>query len=81
VLGVALAGAARQPGWSWLKWLPHVDIPGRVDGVSPATWPRAPTDWSRNRPHPGRAPGVRRCTSAFAAPPADRGGRRLRHRI
>ncbi|WAJ45736.1 type VII secretion protein EccCa [Mycobacterium sp. Aquia_216] len=37
VLGVALA--TRDPeshAWSWLKWLPHIDIPGEVDGVGPA---------------------------------------------
>ncbi|WP_025736519.1 type VII secretion protein EccC [Mycobacterium genavense] len=37
VLGVALA--TRDPenrDWSWLKWLPHIDIPGGVDGVGPA---------------------------------------------
>lgn len=37
VLGVALA--TRDPenrDWSWLKWLPHIDIPGEVDGVGPA---------------------------------------------
>ncbi|MEM6105235.1 type VII secretion protein EccCa [Mycobacterium sp. 050272] len=37
VLGVALA--TRDPEdrhWSWLKWLPHIDIPGEVDGVGPA---------------------------------------------
>jgi DNA segregation ATPase FtsK/SpoIIIE-like protein len=22
--------------WSWLKWLPHADIPGELDGVGPA---------------------------------------------
>ena len=39
VLGVALATRALESGdWSWLKWLPHVDIPGRVDGVGPARY-------------------------------------------
>ncbi|MGE2816778.1 type VII secretion protein EccCa [Mycobacterium heidelbergense] len=39
VLGVALA--SRDPegrDWSWLKWLPHVDIPGELDGVGPARY-------------------------------------------
>ncbi|OMC48888.1 type VII secretion protein EccCa [Mycobacterium sp. IS-1264] len=39
VLGVALA--TRDPegrDWSWLKWLPHVDIPGELDGVGPARY-------------------------------------------
>lgn len=39
VLGVALAGAdLESPDWSWLKWLPHTDIPGQVDGVGPARY-------------------------------------------
>ena len=37
VLGVALAARdLESPDWSWLKWLPHVDIPGELDGVGPA---------------------------------------------
>ena len=37
VLGVALAARDLEgPDWSWLKWLPHVDVPGEVDGVGPA---------------------------------------------
>ncbi|MCV7100231.1 type VII secretion protein EccCa [Mycobacterium palustre] len=37
VLGVALvARDLEDPDWSWLKWLPHVDIPGELDGVGPA---------------------------------------------
>lgn len=45
VLGVALAGPQLDnPGWSWLKWLPHVDIPGRVDGVGPARYLAASPD-------------------------------------
>ncbi len=37
VLGLALATRdLESPDWSWLKWLPHVDIPGEVDGVGPA---------------------------------------------
>ncbi|HWT48102.1 MAG TPA: type VII secretion protein EccCa, partial [Mycobacterium sp.] len=37
VLGVALATRdLESPDWSWLKWLPHVDIPGELDGVGPA---------------------------------------------
>ena len=39
VFGVALAAPDLEgPAWSWLKWLPHVDIPGRVDGVGPARY-------------------------------------------
>jgi S-DNA-T family DNA segregation ATPase FtsK/SpoIIIE len=37
VLGVALATRDLESrDWSWLKWLPHVDIPGELDGVGPA---------------------------------------------
>jgi DNA segregation ATPase FtsK/SpoIIIE, S-DNA-T family len=37
VLGVALASRDLESSdWSWLKWLPHVDIPGQLDGVGPA---------------------------------------------
>ena len=39
VLGVALATRDLESrDWSWLKWLPHVDIPGEVDGVGPARY-------------------------------------------
>ena len=39
VLGIALAGPdLDSDDWSWLKWLPHVDIPGQVDGVGPARY-------------------------------------------
>ncbi|MEB3032325.1 type VII secretion protein EccCa [[Mycobacterium] nativiensis] len=39
MLGVALASPELEtPAWSWLKWLPHVDIPGQVDGVGPARY-------------------------------------------
>src|SRR5579875_769497 len=39
VLGVALAAPDLEaPDWSWLKWLPHVDIPGELDGVGPARY-------------------------------------------
>ncbi len=39
VLGVALAGPDLETDdWSWLKWLPHVDIPGQADGVGPARY-------------------------------------------
>jgi len=37
VLSVALATQdLESPHWSWLKWLPHTDIPGELDGVGPA---------------------------------------------
>lgn len=39
VLGVAVAAPDLEtPEWSWLKWLPHVDIPGQLDGVGPARY-------------------------------------------
>ncbi|MGV0731846.1 type VII secretion protein EccCa [Mycolicibacter sinensis] len=39
MLGVALASPGLETAdWSWLKWLPHVDIPGSVDGVGPARY-------------------------------------------
>ena len=45
VLGVALASPHLESAdWSWLKWLPHVDIPGEVDGVGPARYLAANTD-------------------------------------
>ncbi|CAJ1509647.1 type VII secretion protein EccCa [[Mycobacterium] burgundiense] len=45
VLGVALASPQLESeGWSWLKWLPHVDIPGAVDGVGPARFLAAHPD-------------------------------------
>src|ERR1700761_2104251 len=37
VLGVALVTRdLESPDWSWLKWLPHIDVPGELDGVGPA---------------------------------------------
>jgi DNA segregation ATPase FtsK/SpoIIIE, S-DNA-T family len=39
VLGVAVAAPDLETSeWSWLKWLPHVDIPGQLDGVGPARY-------------------------------------------
>ncbi len=39
VLGIGYAGPKLDDdGWSWLKWLPHVDVPGQVDGVGPARY-------------------------------------------
>lgn len=39
MLGIALASpGVDSEGWSWLKWLPHVDIPGQADGVGPARY-------------------------------------------
>jgi type VII secretion protein EccCa/type VII secretion protein EccCb len=36
-LGVALASPdLESPDWSWLKWLPHTDVAGRLDGCGPA---------------------------------------------
>jgi S-DNA-T family DNA segregation ATPase FtsK/SpoIIIE len=45
VLGVALASRDLESrDWSWLKWLPHVDIPGELDGVGPARFLSANPD-------------------------------------
>ncbi len=45
VLGVALASPhLESANWSWLKWLPHVDIPGTIDGVGPARYLTASPD-------------------------------------
>ncbi len=39
VLGVALVSPDfESDDWSWLKWLPHNDIPGAVDGAGPARY-------------------------------------------
>ncbi|CAJ1493275.1 type VII secretion protein EccCa [[Mycobacterium] kokjensenii] len=39
MLGVALASPELESAdWSWLKWLPHTDIAGSVDGVGPARY-------------------------------------------
>lgn len=39
LLGVALATPDLEGSdWSWLKWLPHVDIPGQFDGVGSARY-------------------------------------------
>ena len=53
VLGIALAGPdLEDDAWSWLKWLPHVDVPGEIDGVGPArylatTQPNCADCWPR----------------------------------
>ncbi len=45
VLGVALAGPhLDSDDWAWLKWLPHTDIAGSVDGAGPARYLCATTD-------------------------------------
>ncbi len=45
VFGVALAARDLEGrDWSWLKWLPHSDIPGQVDGVGPARYLTADPD-------------------------------------
>lgn len=39
MLGVALASpGVDSDDWSWLKWLPHVDVSGEADGVGPARY-------------------------------------------
>lgn len=39
LFGVALATPdLENSDWSWLKWLPHVDIPGQFDGVGSARY-------------------------------------------
>ncbi|HET6735596.1 type VII secretion protein EccCa [Mycobacterium sp.] len=39
VLGIALtAPDLESDDWSWLKWLPHVDVPNQADGVGPARY-------------------------------------------
>ncbi|GAY17436.1 type VII secretion protein EccCa [Mycobacterium sp. shizuoka-1] len=44
-LGVALASPdLESPDWSWLKWLPHTDIAGQLDGCGPARYLAASTD-------------------------------------
>ena len=53
VLGVALAAPDLEgDDWSWLKWLPHNDIPGEVDGVGPARY------LAEHRRRPARAAGA-----------------------
>jgi type VII secretion protein EccCa/type VII secretion protein EccCb len=38
-LGVALVSRDLDgEDWSWLKWLPHTDVPGEADGVGPARY-------------------------------------------
>ncbi|MEY8018391.1 type VII secretion protein EccCa [Mycobacterium servetii] len=45
VLGVALATPNLEGrDWSWLKWLPHVDVPGELDGVGSARFLSADPD-------------------------------------
>ena len=45
VFGVALATRDLEADdWSWLKWLPHSDIPGEIDGVGPARYLSANPD-------------------------------------
>jgi type VII secretion protein EccCa/type VII secretion protein EccCb len=37
VLGLAVATPdLDSEAWTWLKWLPHTDVPGQADGVGPA---------------------------------------------
>lgn len=56
VLGIAFAGADLEyPDWSWLKWLPHVDVPHSVDGVGPARYLATTTGELRDRLAPALA--------------------------
>lgn len=44
-LGIALASPELESSeWSWLKWLPHSDIPGQLDGCGPARYLAANAD-------------------------------------
>ena len=75
VLGVALATRDLESrDWSWLKWLPHVDIPGQLDGVGPARYLSTDPDElvSLLGPALARPPGVHRRAGRCAAAPADR---------
>ncbi|MCF6386773.1 type VII secretion protein EccCa [Mycobacterium sp. MBM] len=48
VLGVALAAPDLESAdWSWLKWLPHTDVPGQADGVGPARYLASTADGLR----------------------------------
>ncbi|OYN81212.1 type VII secretion protein EccCa [Mycolicibacterium sphagni] len=43
-LGIALASPELESDWSWLKWLPHTDIAGKIDGCGPARYLASDTD-------------------------------------
>ncbi len=67
VLGVAVATSDLEtPEWSWLKWLPHVDIPAELDGVGPARYLSTKPDELAALLGPGAAD-----RPAFAGGPAD----------
>ncbi|MEZ0340415.1 type VII secretion protein EccCa [Mycobacterium sp. pV006] len=56
VLGIAYAGPNLESArWSWLKWLPHVDVPNAVDGVGPARYLATTTAELRDRLAPALA--------------------------
>lgn len=56
MLGVALAAPDLESGdWSWLKWLPHVDVPNEADGVGPARYLTTSTAELRERLAPALA--------------------------
>lgn len=56
VLGIAYAGPNLESSrWSWLKWLPHVDVPNAVDGVGPARYLATTTAELRDRLAPALA--------------------------
>ena len=45
VLGIALSSPDLDgDAWSWLKWSPHVDVPGETDGVGPARYLTPPAN-------------------------------------
>ena len=84
VLGVALAARdVEDRDWSWLKWLPHIDIPGQVDGVGPARYLTTDPDElvAMLGPGAGRPSRVHRGTGRCVAALADHRRRpRLRDR-
>jgi S-DNA-T family DNA segregation ATPase FtsK/SpoIIIE len=70
MLGIALAAPDLEgDDWSWLKWLPHVDIPGRADGVGPARY--LTTDAAELRESLGQASPAKHWLVVLDDPEAD----------